>query len=235
MLPASTAGGFSVHGKSTASPLFSEGKALKKTSCFAQKSQRLPQGASQPAAPKMRKREPGSGKNSLEFIPDVVVDAGLADYLEVMSRAVFQAGLSWASIGAHWQEYREAFDGFDPHKVARYTEGDVDRLMRTEGVLHSARKLRATISNAAAILEVDRSFGSVRSYLRSFDGYAALAADFKKRFKFMGDMNVWYFLFRVHEPVPRFEHWVNTIPGDHPRMKEMVEKARAAGTSMELK
>jgi hypothetical protein len=50
----------------------------------------------------------------------------------------------------------------------------------------------------------------------------------------MGEMNVWYFLFRVRQPVPRFEHWVTTIPGDHPRMKEMVEKGRSAGTSTEF-
>jgi hypothetical protein len=175
-----------------------------------------------------------SVKSSLDAIPDVIVDPALSDYLDVMSRAVFQAGLSWASIGRHWDAYRQAFDGFDPQKVARYTEGDVDRLMRTDGVLHSARKIRATIANAAAIIEVERR-GGFAAYLRSFDGYAELAADFKKRFKFMGDMNVWYFLFRVHEPVPQFEHWVKTIPGDHPRMKEMVEKARAADMSMELK
>jgi hypothetical protein len=167
-------------------------------------------------------------------IPDVVVHPRLCDYLDVMSRAVFQAGLSWASIGPHWEQYRAAFDGFDPAKVACYTEGDVDRLMRADGVLHSARKIRATIENAAAIVELDRN-GGFAAYLRSFHDYATLAADIKKRFKFMGDMNVWYFLFRVHEPVPRFEHWVKTIPGEHPRMKEMVLKARDAGTSMELK
>lgn len=170
-----------------------------------------------------------------DAIPEVILEPELRDYLEVMSRAVFQAGLSWAAIGKHWDEYRAAFDDFDPVKVASYTEGDVDRLMRAEGVLHSARKVRATIANAAAVVELDRKHGTFASYLRSFDDYATLAADFKKRFKFMGDMNVWYFLFRVHEPVPRFEHWVKTIPGDHPRMKEMVEKARAAGASMELK
>jgi Methyladenine glycosylase len=166
-----------------------------------------------------------------ETIPDVIVHPAPSDYLDVMTRAVFQAGLSWASIAKHWEQYREAFDAFDPAKVAAYTEGDVERLMRAEGVLHSARKIRATIANAAAIIEV----GDLPEYLRSFRDYAALTADFRKRFKFMGEMNVWYFLFRVHEPVPRFEHWVTTIPGDHPRMKEMVEKARAAGLSMELK
>ncbi len=57
--------------------------------------------------------------------------------------------------------------------------------------------------------------------------------DFKKRFAFMGEMNVWYFLFRTGEAVPRFESWVETIPGEHPRMREMVERARAAGRSPE--
>lgn len=177
---------------------------------------------------------PAGGERAPDAIPDVIVNPTPADYLEVMSRAVFQAGLSWASIGRRWAQYREAFDGFDPQKVASYTEGDVDRLMRAEGVLHSARKIRATIDNAAAMIEMDRRHGGFAGYLRSFRDYAALAADFKRHFKFMGDMNVWYFLFRVHEPVPRFEQWVTTIPGDHPRMQEMVLKARAAGTSMEL-
>ena len=165
-----------------------------------------------------------------ETIPDVIVHPAPSDYLDVMTRAVFQAGLSWASIAKHWEQYREAFDGFDPAKVAAYTEGNVERLMRAEGVLHSARKIRATIANAAAIIEV----GDLPEDLRSFRDYAALTADFRKRFKFMGEMNVWYFLFRVGEPVPQFEHWVTTIPGEHPRMKEMVEKARSAGTSTEF-
>lgn len=176
---------------------------------------------------------PKSAKSPLDAVPDVVVAPAPSDYLEVMSRAVFQTGLSWAAIGKHWDAYREAFGGFDPANVAGYTEGDVDRLMRADGVLHSARKIRAIIANAAAIVELDRKHGGFGQYLRSFAAYAALAADFKKEFKFMGDMNVWYFLFRVHEPVPQFERWVKTIPGEHPRMKEMVEKARAAGASME--
>jgi len=49
----------------------------------------------------------------------------------------------------------------------------------------------------------------------------------------MGDMNVWYVLFRTGHAVPRFEEWVSTIPGDHPRMREMVELARATGRSRE--
>lgn len=167
------------------------------------------------------------------MIPEVVEPKGLADYFEVMTRAVFQAGVAWKQIASQWDSYREAFAGFDPARVARFGEFDVERILEKPGILRMPRKVRATIANAAALLETEREFGSLPAYLHSFGGYAALAKDFKKRFSFMGDMNVWYFLFRTGEPVPRFESWVATIPGEHPRMREMVELARSAGRSRE--
>lgn len=167
-------------------------------------------------------------------VPEQIAPARLGDYLDVMTRAVFQTGLSWSSIGNRWDGFLQAFDGFDCALVAAYTEFDVDRLMHDPGILHSARKIRATIANAQKLLELDAAHGSFANYLRSFSNYKTLASDIRKNFKFMGEMNVWYFLFRVCEPVPKFEGWVKTIPGDHPRMKEMVERGRAAGTSTEL-
>jgi 3-methyladenine DNA glycosylase Tag len=167
-------------------------------------------------------------------IPDVIEPASLADYLEVMTRAVFQAGVRWKQIAEPWDAYREAFAGFDPNHVARYDEIDVERVLATPGVLHTPKKVHATIANAAALIQTDRDFGSFSKYLASFDSYETLAKDFKKRFKFMGDMNVWYFLFRASRPVPRFESWVTSIPGEHPRMREMVEQARSQGRSPEL-
>jgi DNA-3-methyladenine glycosylase I len=166
-------------------------------------------------------------------IPEVVEPATLGDYFEVMTRAVFQAGVSWKQIGDRWDAYREAFDGFDPLRVARYGEADVERVLATPGILRMPRKVHATIENAAALLEAEREHGSFAAYLRSFGDYAALAKDMKKRFAFLGDMNVWYVLFRTGEPVPRFEAWVATIPGEHPRMREMVDLARSTGRSRE--
>ncbi len=166
-------------------------------------------------------------------IPHQIEAPHLNDYLEVMTRAVFQAGLSWASIAQRWEAFRAAFEDFDAQRIAAYTEGDVDRLLHADGILHSARKIRATIHNAQTLLELNGTHGGFEKYLRSFQNYSTLSADIKRRFKFMGEMNVWYFLFRVCEPVPKFEKWVTTIPGDHPRMKEMVERARTAGTSTE--
>jgi Methyladenine glycosylase len=167
-------------------------------------------------------------------IPEVVEPKSEADYFEVMTRAVFQAGVAWKQISSKWDAYREAFAGFDPAKVAQFTEFDVERILETPGILRMQRKVRATIANAGALLEAQREHGSVPAYLRSFETYAALVKDIKKRFAFMGDLNVWYFLFRTGEPVPRFEPWVETIPGDHPRMREMVDLARTAGRSPEI-
>ena len=168
-----------------------------------------------------------------ETIPDVIDPAVPADYFEVMTRAVFQAGVSWRQIAAHWDAYRVAFADFDPIRVAAYDELDVVRVLETPGVLGMQRKVRATIANAGALIEAQREYGGIKEYLRAFDSYDALAKDFKRRFAFMGDMNVWYLLFRTGEPVPRYESWVTTIRGEHPRMREMVERARSQGRSPE--
>lgn len=171
---------------------------------------------------------------SPSMIPEVRSPQRLNDYLEVMTRAVFQAGLSWKRIAAHWDAYRTAFEDFDPAKVAEYGNADIERVLATVGILRSPRKVQATIRNAKAILELDREYGGFSTYLRSLGGYAQLSKDLKRCFAFMGEMNAWYFLFRVGEPVPRFESWVKTIPGEHPRMREMVLLARSRGRSPEI-
>ena len=168
-----------------------------------------------------------------ETIPDVIAPGSLADYFVVLTRAVFQAGVSWKQIAQNWDAYYEAFADFDPATVAAYDDVDVERVLATPGVLRMQRKVYATIRNAGAMLQADREYGGFVRYLRSFDSYAALAKDLKRRFALMGDLNVWYFLFRTGERVPRFEPWVATIRGDHPRMREMVERARALGRSPE--
>jgi 3-methyladenine DNA glycosylase Tag len=169
-----------------------------------------------------------------ETIPEVVEPVSLADYFEVMTRAVFQAGVSWKQIAAPWDAYREAFADFDPVRVAAYDGLDIERVLATPGVLRMPRKVRATIANAKELLQVDREPGGIAAYLGSFASYPELARDLKRRFALMGDMNVWYFLFRTGRPVPRFEEWAKTIPGEHPRMREMVERARSGGRSSEL-
>jgi 3-methyladenine DNA glycosylase Tag len=151
----------------------------------------------------------------------------LAEYLAVMSRAVFQAGLSWAAIDGQWKGLCEAFDDFEPRRVARFGARDIKRIMTRPGILHSQRKIEATITNAKTMLELERLHGSLRNYLRSFKNYDALLGEVKQRFSHVGDISAYYFLFRVGEHVPSFARWIKTVEGAHPRIKEMVARQQA--------
>lgn len=139
-----------------------------------------------------------------------------------MSRAVFQAGISWAAIDRQWSALCAAFDDFEPRKVARFRDADVARVMAQPGVLHSDRKIRAVIRNAHTMLALDRKHKGFRNYLRSHRGYEATAADLRQQFSHVGEISAYYFLFRVGERVPPFERWIKTVEGDHPRIREMV-------------
>lgn len=143
---------------------------------------------------------------------------------------MFQAGLSWAAIDHQWSGLLKAFDGFEPRRVERYGPKDVARIMAQPGILHSERKIDATIRNAQTILALEREHGSMRAYLRSLGAYDAAVADLRRRFSHVGDISAYYFLYRVGERVPPFSRWIATVKGDHPRIKEMV----AAKTSAPL-
>jgi DNA-3-methyladenine glycosylase I len=79
-----------------------------------------------------------------------------------------QAGLSWITILKRREHYRKAFAKFDPKKVAKFTEKDVERLMNNNGIIRNRLKITATISNAQAFLAVQKEFGSFSKFLWSF-------------------------------------------------------------------
>jgi DNA-3-methyladenine glycosylase I len=81
-----------------------------------------------------------------------------------------QAGLSWSTILHRREHYRRAFDGFDPVKVAAYTEKDVERLLGEPGVIRNRRKIESAVNNARRLLEVQREFGSFDAYVWGFVG-----------------------------------------------------------------
>jgi DNA-3-methyladenine glycosylase I len=81
-----------------------------------------------------------------------------------------QAGLSWSTILHRREHYRRAFDGFDPVKVAAYTEKDVERLLGEPGVIRNRRKIESAVNNARRLLEVQREFGSFDAYAWGFVG-----------------------------------------------------------------
>jgi len=79
-----------------------------------------------------------------------------------------QAGLSWGTILRKRENYRRAFERFDPRKVALYDERKVRSLLADSGIVRNELKVRSAIRNAKGCLEVQREFGSFDSYLWSF-------------------------------------------------------------------
>ena len=84
-----------------------------------------------------------------------------------------QAGLSWETILRKRQNYRRAFDNFDPRKVAKYDQRKVSRLMKDEGIIRNRLKIASAIQNARAFIAVQKEFGSFDDYVWRFvDGKA---------------------------------------------------------------
>jgi len=182
------------------------------------------------ATPPIKTRKP----TPPEQIPRVIAAPTLDDHLEVMTRAIFQAGLSWALIDARWDAFRTAFENFNVTVIATYGEGEVERIMEAEGVVHSRSKIAGTIANARALKALATEHGDVANYVRAFATYDALYADAKKRFAYLGDLSCYYWLFRTKLPVPPFEQWMERQSSDHPRMREMVTMGRKEMRSSEL-
>jgi len=139
--------------------------------------------------------------------PKKVDPSSLGDYLEVMTKAVFQSGISWRVIEAKWDGFREAFDGFDAEKVAALTPEDVDRLTQDTRIVRNRRKIQATVDNAVEMIELDREHNGFRNYLRSQDSFEDTVADLKRHFAFLGETGSYYFLHVVGEKVPSHEEW----------------------------
>jgi 3-methyladenine DNA glycosylase Tag len=140
--------------------------------------------------------------------PDKIKPKVLGDYLEVMTKAVFQAGMSWRVIEAKWDGFREAFEGFDADKVARFTPDDVDRLAQDTRIVRNRRKIQATVDNAVEMVELDREYKGFRNFLRSHGSFEETVADLKGHFGFLGDTGSYYFLHVVGEKVPSHEEWM---------------------------
>lgn len=123
-----------------------------------------------------------------------------------------QAGLSWYTVLKKRENYRIAFDNFDPIKVAKYDENKIAALMNDAGIIRNKLKIMATINNAARFIGIQNEFGSFSNYQWQFvnhkpivneiltvDDYVSssqeselFAKDLKKRgFKFLGPTTVY--------------------------------------------
>jgi DNA-3-methyladenine glycosylase I len=112
-------------------------------------------------------REPNLSYHDREWGVPLHDDRRLFEFL-VLEGA--QAGLSWETILRKRDNFRRAFDGFDPEIVARYGPARVAALLRDPGIIRNRMKIEAAIANARAFLAVREEFGSFDAYVWSFVG-----------------------------------------------------------------
>ena len=139
--------------------------------------------------------------------PEKIVPKQLSDYLEVLSKAVFQTGISWQVVDKKWPGIREAFQGFDPQAVASLPPWEVDNLTNDARIIRNRRKIEATIGNAQTMLALESEHQGFHNYLRSHGGFEQTVADLRRRFRFLGDSGAYYFLWVVNEDVPSYDEW----------------------------
>ncbi len=98
-----------------------------------------------------------------------------------------QAGLSWETVLNKRENYRKAFMNFDPVKVSKFTEKQVEKLMNNAGIIRNRLKINSVIINAKAYLQLKKEGLSFNDYLWSFKDADTMSKDLKKHgFKFVG-------------------------------------------------
>lgn len=132
-------------------------------------------------------------------------------HFEYLLMEAMQCGLNWNMMLKKRDIFRECFNGFDFRSVARFREDDIERIMQTDGMIRSRRKIEAIINNAKCYLSVIEEWGSFDKYIWSFSDNQtfiyrkhqegeyevrnelsdALSMDLKKRgFKYLGSITV---------------------------------------------
>jgi DNA-3-methyladenine glycosylase I len=130
---------------------------------------------------------------------------------ELLMLEGFQAGLAWITVLRKRDEFRKAFKGFDPAKVARFTEADIQKLLENPGIIRSRAKIEATIKGAQIYLEMKKAGEDFGDWMWSIAGgkpiqaegpmqaetplSAEMSKQLKKRgFKFVGPVIVYAFM-----------------------------------------
>jgi DNA-3-methyladenine glycosylase I len=91
-----------------------------------------------------------------------------------------QAGLSWATILKRRENYRKAYDNFDPARVANYDEAKVEELLANAGIIRNRKKIASSINNAKRFLEVQQELGSFDNYIWNFVNHKPVINSWKE-------------------------------------------------------
>tara|TARA_R110002072_G_scaffold7503_2_gene40854 strand:- start:649193 stop:649768 length:576 start_codon:yes stop_codon:yes gene_type:complete len=100
---------------------------------------------------------------------------------EFLTLETFQAGLSWITILRKRENFRKALDEFNYQKIATYSEAKMEQLLQDPGIIRNKLKVRATVSNAKAYIEVQKEFGSFSNYIWSFTEGVPIQNSFKSK------------------------------------------------------
>lgn len=87
---------------------------------------------------------------------------------EFLTLETFQAGLSWITVLRKRENFRKAFDNFDYQKIAKYDDHKFNELILNAGIIRNKLKIKATITNAIAFMEIQKEFGSFSKYIWGF-------------------------------------------------------------------
>ena len=90
----------------------------------------------------------------------------------------FQAGLSWQIVLNKRENFRHAFDNFNPEVVANYSEEKIQELIEDKSIIRNKQKIRACVNNANRFLEIQKEFGSFNSYIWAFVNHAPIQNSF---------------------------------------------------------
>ncbi len=89
-------------------------------------------------------------------------------WFEYITLDAFQAGLSWSIVLNKRENFRNAFDNFNPKKIVEYNQTKIDELIQDAGIIRNKLKINATISNAKAFLDIQKEFGTFDKYIWEF-------------------------------------------------------------------
>ena len=141
--------------------------------------------------------------------PPQITPQSLNDYLEVMTKAVFQSGMSWKVVTSKWPGFQAGFHAFDVAAVAAMDESAIDTLAADTSIIRNRRKIVATVHNAQRLIELDEEYDGIRNYFRSHDDFYAVLKDVRKQFKYMGDTGTYYWMYVLGEDVPDYSEFCN--------------------------
>lgn len=127
-----------------------------------------------------------------------------AGYLEMMTKVIFMGGLNRQVVESKWEGFLDAFEKFDPGKVANFAEEDVERLSNDERIIRYGAKIRAVVDNASQMVDIAAEHGSFGEWLHrnvEEEGIDDTAKMLGTQFSYMSEASAERYLYAVGEEV----------------------------------